>query len=221
MSMGECARAAGCGRSRKEGALEGLGRLIDAAAAAVAEAVADGGAAEAPPVHAWSPARCGDIGLEIRRDGSWWYGGTRIGRERLVRLFARILRKDDDGLHYLVTPVEKVLVRVETAPFLAIRLDALSVEGEAEPRLRFTTNLGDVVDAGPDRPIRVETDPETGEPAPFVRVRARLEALMTRPVFFDLVERACEEALPGGGRRWIARSRGAGFVLAEEALTPP
>jgi hypothetical protein len=167
---------------------------------------ADGGAHGLPPVHLWNPEHCGDIGMEIRRDGSWWSEGSRIGRESLVKLFARILRKDDDGLHYLVTPHEKVIVHVEAAPFLAVRLDA--VGAGADRRLRFATNLGDLVDAGPARPIRVETDPATGEPAPFVLVRARLEALMTRPVFFDLVELA--EAQAG---RLFAHSLGEVFDL--------
>jgi hypothetical protein len=180
-----------------------------------AAAFADGGAAAAPPVHLWRPAHCGDIGMEIRRDGSWWRGGSRIGRERLVKLFARILRKDDDGHHYLVTPHEKVVVRVEIAPFTAVRLDVLG-SGE-ERRLRFTTNLGDEVDAGPDRPIRVETDPRTGEPRPFVLVRARLEALLTRPVFFALVDCAEAEACDDGGYRLAAKSRGARLELGRIA----
>lgn len=182
-----------------------LARLVDQAVGAAAVR-ADGGAAGLPPVHLWNPVHCGDIGMEIRRDGSWWAEGSRIGRESLVKLFARILRKDDDGLHYLVTPHEKVVVRVETAPFLAVRLDALG-QGE-QRRLRFTTNLGDVVDAGPARPIRVETDPATAEPAPFVLVRARLEAMMTRPVFFDLVELGEAE-----GGRMVVRSQGRAFSL--------
>ena len=147
---------------------------------------ADGGAGDLPPVHLWSPSHCDDIGMEIRRDGSWWHDGARISRERMVKAFSRILRKDPDGLHYLVTPVEKVVVHVEIAPFLAVRVDRIG-EG-AEARLRFSTNLGDEVDAGPERPIRVETDAETGEPRPFVRVRANLDALVTRSTFLELVE---------------------------------
>jgi len=172
--------------------------------------VADGGAEGLPPVHLWNPEHCGDIGMEIRRDGSWWYAGSRIGRERLVKLFARILRKDDDGVHYLVTPVEKVVVHVEIAPFLAVRMDVID-DGDT-PRLRFTTNLGDVVDAGLERPIRVETDPETLEPTPFVNVRAGLEALMTRSVFFDLAEVAEEVSTPDG-LQLVVRSCGASFPI--------
>ena len=137
-----------------------------------------------PPVHLWNPEHCGDIGMEIRADGSWWHDGTRIGREKLVKLFSTILRKDEDGETYLVTPYEKVIVRVEDAPFLAVRVDR--VEAGSTPALLFTTNLGDTVVAGPEAPLRVETDPETLEPVPYVLVRGALEAKLTRPVFYEL-----------------------------------
>ncbi len=185
--------------------------MADTSATANAAPIADGGLAGLPPVHLWSPSHCGDIGLSIGRDGSWRRDGSPILRERLVRLFSRILRKDDDGLHYLVTPHEKVLVAVETAPFLAVAVEALG-DG-ADRRLRFTTNVGDVVDAGADRPIRVETDPATGEPSPFVLVRARLEALMTRAVFFELVELTEPDPKPDGSTVLSVRSRGASFPL--------
>ncbi len=185
--------------------------LLERLAARADQAAADGGASAAPPVQSWNPPHCGDIGMEIRRDGSWWRDGSRITRERLVTLFARILRKDDDGHHYLVTPREKVIVRVETAPFTAVRLDVL---GAADaPRLRFTTNLGDEVDAGPERPIRVEIDPETGEPTPFVLVRGRLEALISRPAFYELVDLAEPQALANGDAQLVVRSQGAAFPL--------
>ena len=142
-----------------------------------------------PPVHLWTPEHCRDIEMEIRADGSWWHEGGRIKRERLVKLFSRILRKDDDGEIYLVTPYEKVIVHVEDAPFLAVRVDRL---GESGPRqvLAFRTNLGDVFAAGRDLPIRVETDPVTLEPSPYVRVRGGLEAKLTRPVFYELANMA-------------------------------
>jgi hypothetical protein len=185
--------------------LTDLGRFLDAASSEAA----DGGAAGLPPVHLWNPEHCGDIGMEIRRDGSWWYAGSRIRRERMVKAFSRILRKDGDGLHYLVTPVEKVVVHVEIAPFLAVRVDAIG-QG-AERRLRFTTNLGDEVDAGPDRPIRVETDPETGEPRPFVRVRADLDALLTRSTFIELA--GLGEPAPDDPDRLVVYSLGETFEL--------
>jgi hypothetical protein len=136
-----------------------------------------------PPVHLWNPPRCGTIDIRIRRDGGWTHEGAPIGRPALVRLFSTVLRKDPDG-YWLVTPVEKLSITVEDAPFVAVRVDR---EGGA---LRFTTNVGDVVDAGPEDPIRVETDPQTGEPAPYVHVRRGLEARMSRPVFYELVEMA-------------------------------
>src|SRR4029453_6552841 len=102
-----------------------------------------------PPVHLWNPAHCGEIDIVIRKDGVWFHEGTPIGREALVRLFSTVLRKDPDGIH-LVTPVEKIKITVEDAPFISPRVDR---EGEA---LRFVTNVGDEVVAGPDNPIRVE-----------------------------------------------------------------
>ncbi len=169
-----------------------------------------------PPVHLWDPPYCGDIGLEIRADGTWWYQGTPIGRPAMVRLFSRILRKDDDGAHYLVTPVEKVLIRVEAAPFLAI---AVAREGpRADPQLAFTINLAGRVIADAAHPIRVETDAD-GAPRPFVRVRGRLEALITRSCFFDLVELAHAEGV-GPQERLVVRSRGARFVIGAIAHGP-
>jgi len=140
-----------------------------------------------PPVHLWNPDHCGDIGMEIRADGSWWHEGRIIGREKLVRLFSTILRKDGDGETYLVTPYEKIIVQVEDAPFLAIRVDRAGEPGP-EQVLAFTTNLGDVTLAGADALLRVETAPDTLEPAPYVNVRDRLEAKLTRPCFYELAE---------------------------------
>ena len=108
-----------------------------------------------PPVHLWNPPNCGDIDIVIRRDGTWFHEGSPIGRKELVRLFSTVLRKDPDG-YWLVTPVEKLRIIVEDAPFRAVRVDRV---GEA---LVFTTDVGDEVTAGPEHPIRVETDPETG-----------------------------------------------------------
>ena len=136
-----------------------------------------------PPVHLWSPEHCGDIGLEIRRDGSWWQDGVRFSREKLVRLFSTILRKDSDG-YYLVTPHEKVVVRVADAPFMAIRADRHVVDGR--PIILVTTNVGDVVAIDAEHPLRVRNDPSTGEPSTYVRVRGGLEARLTRPVWYEV-----------------------------------
>jgi len=143
-----------------------------------------------PPVEKWHPEFCGEMDLVIRADGSWWHEGTRISRSSLVSLYSTILRKDKDGRHYLVTPVEKIGIQVEKAAFLAARVD---IEGIGKDQsLFFTTNVGEVIEAGPSRPIRIETDPETQEPSPFVLVRGRLEAFMRRPVFYELVDAATE-----------------------------
>ncbi|MFD1190038.1 DUF1285 domain-containing protein [Phenylobacterium conjunctum] len=163
-----------------------------------------------PPVHLWNPAHCGDIDIFIRKDGVWFHEGTPIGREALVRLFSTVLRKDPDGFH-LVTPVEKMKIRVEDAPFVATRVDR---EGAA---LKFLTNVGDEVEAGPETGIRVEMDADSGEPRPYLHVRRGLEALITRPVFYELVEMAEERQGPEGPELGI-ESNGAWFPLGPPGL---
>ena len=158
-----------------------------------------------PPVHLWNPANCGEIDIVIRRDGLWFHEGSPIGREALVRLFSTVLRTDPDGFH-LVTPVEKMKITVEDAPFIAVRVDRV---GEA---LRFVTNVGDEVEAGPDNAIRVETNAVTGEPRPYLHVRRGLEARIRRPVFYELVEMAQERETPDGPRLGVA-SNGAWFPV--------
>ena len=148
------------------------------------------------PVERWNPDHCGEIDIVIKADGSWWHEGSRITRKGMVELFASVLRKDEDEVTYLVTPVEKLSITVERAHFLAIRLDAKG-EGQ-DQRLFFTTNIGDVVEAGADNPIRVETDPITGEPDPYVTVWGRLEAALSRPVFYELVDLAVERQTEAG-----------------------
>ncbi len=138
-----------------------------------------------PPVHLWNPPFCGDLDIRIARDGSWYYLGSPIGRPALVKLFSSILKKED-GKYFLVTPVEKVGITVDDAPFVAVDVEA---EGDgSEQVLRFTTHVGDEATAGPDHPIRVERDPESGEPAPYVLIRANLEALIDRKSFYRLVD---------------------------------
>lgn len=138
-----------------------------------------------PPVETWNPPFCGDIDMEIRRDGTWFYEGTPIGRPGLVKLFASILIREGDD-YFLVTPVEKVGIRVQDAPFIAVDFET-SGEGEAQ-RLTFTTSLEDITVAGPDTPLRFVRDAETGEPSPYVRVRRNLEALIDRKSFYRLVD---------------------------------
>lgn len=138
-----------------------------------------------PPVHLWNPPFCGDLDMRIARDGTWFYLGTPIGRKELVRLFSTILRKDDDK-YFLVTPVEKVGITVDDAPFVAVDFECLGT-GE-EQVLRFETNVGDYSEAGEANPLRVTRDPETGEPSPYVHIRAGLEALIDRKSFYRLVD---------------------------------
>lgn len=165
-----------------------------------------GDARALPPVECWNPEDCGDIDMRIRRDGSWWHEGVRISREPLVRLFSTILRKDADGQTYLVTPGEKVIVHVEDAPFIAVRVDR--IVHAAGSTLVFTTNVGDIVTADADHPIRVEIDPDTNEPRPYVLVRGRLQARIARAAFYELV--AMADVLEG---RLTVASKGVRFDL--------
>lgn len=156
---------------------------------------------EQRPVEKWNPEYCGQMDMVIKSDGSWWHEGSRITRKGLIRLFASILRKDEDGVTYLVTPVEKIAIQVERAPFLATRAD---IEGEGESqRIFVTTNMDEVVEISPENPLRVETDPETLEPSPFVTVRGRLEAAILRSVFYELVEHAAERQTEAGAQLGI------------------
>ena len=138
-----------------------------------------------PPIHLWNPPFCGDIDMQIARDGKWYHEGSEIRRQGLVRLFSTILRKEDDR-YVLVTPVEKVGITVDDAPFVAVDFD---VTGDgAEQTLTFETNVGDRVTASGERPIRVARDPATGEPSPYILVRGALDALIDRKSFYRLVE---------------------------------
>ncbi len=159
-----------------------------------------------PPVHLWNPPFCGDLDMRIARDGTWFYLGTPIGRAPLVKLFSSILRKDGDK-YFLVTPVEKVGITVDDAPFVATDFD---VTGEGEDQvLTFTTHVGDTAVAGPEHPIRVERDSETGEPSPYVLVRANLEALIDRKSFYRLVD--CGTHHEEDGQSWFGVWSGGQF----------
>ncbi|MDV3442545.1 DUF1285 domain-containing protein [Metapseudomonas otitidis] len=165
-----------------------------------------------PPVHLWNPDFCGDIDMRIARDGTWYYLGSPIGRKPMVRLFSSIIRRDGDD-YFLVTPVEKVGITVEDAPFVAVSVE-VSGEGERQV-LRFVTHVEDEVEAGAEHPIRVVTDPVTQEPSPYVHVRANLEALIHRNVFYQLVELAVVREIDG--RRWLGVwSGGEFFPIGEE-----
>lgn len=157
------------------------------------------------PVEHWNPAFCGDLDMEIRQDGTWFYLGTPIGRMPLVQLFSSVLRKDEDGRTYLVTPVERVGIRVVDAPFIAVEMD---VSGGGNGQIiTFRTNVGDVVEAGPGHPLRFVDEDATGGLKPYVLVRGRLEALVARPVMYELVEHG-EEIEIGGRTMFAVRSKG-------------
>lgn len=174
------------------------------------------GGQKKPPVDKWNPDFCGDIDMRIAPDGTWFYMGTPITRERMVRLFASVLRKDADGKTYLVTPVEKIGITVDDAPFVAVRADQVS--GDTGTGIKFTTNVGDEIIAGPDNPIRVNVNADTGEPRPYVLVRGRLEALIARPVFYELVENA-RESQTGDVTELLVDSLGATFSLGSLEVT--
>ena len=175
----------------------------DFAGLTLAEIAAFADARTAPPVERWNPARCGDSEMRIARDGTWYHQGAAITRPAMVRLFASILRREPDGGYVLVTPAEKLDITVEDAPFVAVELAS---EGSgAGRRLAFRLNTGDLVVAGPEHPLRIE--PRRGGPHPYLRVRGGLDALIARPVYYELVEIALAE---GEAALW---SDGARFAL--------
>lgn len=155
------------------------------------------GATEAgrPPAERAQPPYCGDIGLRIRADGTWLYQNSPIRRDRLVKLFAGVLHKELDGRTYLVTPAEKVDVVVEDAPFLAVEME---VQGTGEDQqLVFKTNVDDIVACGPVHPLRFSAQAPGGGLKPYVLVRGRLEALLTRALVYDLADLAVERTHEG------------------------
>ena len=169
------------------------------------------GKTELPPVHQWHPASTGDMDLHIARDGTWYYMNSPINRRRLVRLLASVMRRDDDG-YCLVTPTEKLRIQVEDAPFLVVEMEQEN-DGNLQ-RLLFRTNVDDVVAADKQHPILVTHHPLSGEPSPYVRVRDRLDALISRPVFYQLVDLAVEKIGTRTGERGVW-SCGSFFVLGE------
>lgn len=154
------------------------------------EALLNAGGHSLPPVHRWNPPLSGDIDIRIARNGDWYHEGTRFERQALVKLFASILKREGDE-YFLVTPVEKWRIRVEDAPFVAIDCEVLG-EGN-EQQLVFMTNVDDRVHCNAEHPLRVVTDPVSGEPAPYVLVRDGLEAKLARSVFYRLVELADDQ----------------------------
>ena len=157
------------------------------------------------PVDKWNPDYCGEMDMVIKSDGSWWHDKTMITRKPLVKLFASILRKDEDGVTYLVTPVEKIAIRVDKAHFLATELH-VDEDDDGQRRFVFTTNMDEVVELSQDRPLMVSTDPKTLEPTPLLRVRGRLDALLSRSVFYQLLEYATERSIPEGQQLGVESS---------------
>jgi hypothetical protein len=142
-----------------------------------------------PPVDRWHPAHCGDSEMRIAADGTWFHQGSPIGRPEMVRLFSTILRREPDGSYVLVTPAEKLTIAVDDAPFVAVELKS---EGKGQARrLAFRLNTGDVVVAGPDHPLRIAGDADA--PRPYLAVRPGLEALVARPLYYDLATLALDE----------------------------
>ena len=139
-----------------------------------------------PPVHLWNPPLCENVEMKIDRNGRWYFMNSPIGRERMVKLFSKVLRLDKDGEYYLVTPVEKIRIEVEVRPFVIIDFQ---VFGKIEDQvISFETNTGDNFILDNDHPITVEINPETKEPKPCVLVRSNLEALISRNIYYKLIE---------------------------------
>jgi hypothetical protein len=156
------------------------------------------------------PRDCGHFDIHIDRDGSWFYRGTPINRASLVKLFSTVLECDADGVYWLTTPVERGRVTVDDAPFLAVEIER-NGDGRTQA-LIFRTNVGDFVTADAAHPLRIATDKATDTPRPYILVRNRLEARLTRPVFYSLVDFGVEERV-GDATRFGVWSKGTFFPL--------
>src|SRR5436305_14430681 len=168
-----------------------------------------------PPVHLWNPPFCGDLDMRIAADGTWFYLKTPIGRHALVKLFSSVLWREGNK-YFLVTPVEKVGITVDDAPFTAVEM---KVEGEGAARvLAFRTNVDDWVAAGPDHALRFEPEAETGGLKPYLHVRRDLWALVTRALFYDLAELGAEREIDGQ-RLFGVPSAGEFYAMAPAAST--
>ena len=139
-----------------------------------------------PPVHLWNPPLCENVEMRIDREGRWFFMNSPIGRKRMVKLFSKVLRLDDDGEYYLVTPVEKIRIEVEERPFLIIDYQ-VTTENKRQ-LISFETNTGDMFLLDKEHPITVSTNPKTGEPKPYILVRSNLEGIISRNIYYKLVE---------------------------------
>jgi hypothetical protein len=177
---------------------------------AITGAVKSAGAKGPPPLHLWNPPFCGDLDMRIAADGTWFYLKTPIGRPALVKLFASVLWREEDK-YFLKTPVEKIGITVDDAPFTAVEMKQ---EGEGASRvLSFRTNVDDWVACGQGHPLRFTPEPDTGGLKPYLHVRRDLWALVTRALFYDLVELG-EEREVDGKRMFGVTSGGEFFVMA-------
>ena len=145
-----------------------------------------------PPVEKWNPPFCGDIDMHILRNGKWTYMGSEIKRPAMIKLFSNIIRLDDDGHYYLVTPVEKVRIKVDDVPFVAVSMN--KTEDEGINCLSFTTNVQDEVTLSKENPIEIIIN-DNDEPSPYITVRKNLKALISRSVYYDLINMAEEEMI--------------------------
>ncbi|MRI34268.1 DUF1285 domain-containing protein [Endozoicomonas sp. OPT23] len=159
-----------------------------------------------PPVHDWNPDFCGDIDMEIKRDGSWHYMGSPIARESMVKLFSTILRHDADEKFYLVTPVEKVGIRVESTPFVITSFE------QDDQGITFITNVGDSVRLDDTHPLLLNQSESSAEPVPCINIRDRLDACLHRNVYYQLIELA-EERVRDKKTEFVLCSEGQEFVL--------
>jgi len=197
-------------RGRENTGLEGLTTAATNAAKVSLTKKGSPAAKGLPPVHLWNPPFCGDLDMRIAGDGTWFYMGTPIGRPALVRLFSTILKRED-GKHFLVTPVEKVGIRVDDAPFLAVEMLR---EGDGKDRLlRFRTNVDDWVDCDGAHGLRFEQAADGGL-TPYLHVRADLWAKVTRAIYYDLVDIGEEQVVDGRPMFGIA-SGGEFFAMAD------
>ena len=188
----------------------GLEGLTAAATSAAKDTPAATGKKGLPPVHLWNPPFCGDLDMRIASDGTWFYLGTPIGRPALVRLFSTVLKRED-GKHFLVTPVEKVGIRVDDAPFLAVEM---LQESDGQGRLlRFRTNVDDWVDCDAAHGLRFKAAADGGL-TPYLHVRADLWAKVTRAIYYDLVDIGEERVVDGRPMFGIA-SGGEFFAMAD------
>jgi len=177
------------GKQGTKQASQGVGASLDN----LATAARSEGKRGLPPVHLWNPEFCGDIDMRIASDGTWFYMGTPIGRPALVRLFSTILKREGDK-HFLVTPVEKVGIRVDDAPFMAVEMQK-DTDGNTT-RLHFRTNVDDWVDCDADHRLRFKTAADGGL-TPYLHVRSNLWAKVTRPLYYDLVDMGEEQVVDG------------------------